>query len=187
MRHSRDYGGSSGPAAPKRGSVTFRRRIVPLTIGIVLLAGLASLSTAEGTSSPGVGHNSVVSAVPRADTPQVSDGAVVSFAKVGSTIVAGGSFTRVQNYAQTQTYTRNRIMAFNEATGAISTTFAPSFNGDVYAVLPGPTTGTVYVAGAFTTLNGASVSKVVLLNVSNGSRVTTFNAGTIPGRVDALR
>ena len=52
-------------------------------------------------------------------------------------------------------------------------------------VLAGPVPGTVYVGGKFTTYNGATVPGLVLLRVSDGSRVTTFApAGvTITGRI----
>jgi hypothetical protein len=92
---------------------------------------------------------------------------VESFARVGTTIVAGGSFTQVQSSARTTTYDCGRIVAFDETTGAISTTFAPNSNDQVYAVLAGPTPGDVYATGLFSTLNGAIASKIVLLKVSN--------------------
>jgi hypothetical protein len=146
--------------------------------GVFSIPALAS-GPASAASGPSTAQAQVVSAVPATGTPQISDGIVRAIAQVGSTMVAGGSFTSTQDYAKTVTYTRNRVMAFNATTGAISTSFAPNLNGEVDALLPGPIAGTVYVGGMFTTYNGAAVPGLVLLNVSDGSRVTAFNPGAM--------
>ena len=73
--------------------------------------------------------------------------------------------------------TRNRVFAFDATTGAISSGFAPVVNGNVETVLPGPTAGTVYIGGNFTSVNGGAVNRLALLDLSTGSRVTTFNVG----------
>lgn len=125
--------------------------------------------------------------MPATGTPAVVDGEVLTFAQVGTTMVAGGTFTQVQNTALTTTYARSKIVAFDATTGAISTAFAPTLNGEVDALLAGPVAGTVYVGGQFTTLNGATVPNFVLLKVSNGSRVTTFAPGAITKGVMTAR
>ncbi|WP_158604491.1 PKD domain-containing protein [Nocardioides mangrovicus] len=115
----------------------------------------------------------MVSAVPSAVTPQVDDGAVWSAAQVGDVMVIGGSFTSVGGTA------RSGIAAFNATTGAISSTFAPALSGgQVYSVLPGPDTSSVYVAGDFTSVNGKAVKYLTLLNVSTGAIVSSFTAPT---------
>lgn len=164
-----------------------RAASVAVALTATVLATVGAAHPALGTGSPTVAQPTTPSPAPSAASPQVVDGQVQAFADVGSTILAGGTFTRVQNPGSSAVLTRNRIVAFDERTGVVSTSFAPNLNDDVYAMIAGPTPGTVYVAGLFTTLNGSPVSKVVLLNTSNGSQVKTFNAGTIPGRVDALR
>ena len=52
------------------------------------------------------------------------------------------------------TFTRNNIVAFNAANGNISTSFAPNFNGDVWAIVPSGTS--LYVGGNFSTVNGVA-------------------------------
>ena len=59
----------------------------------------------------------------------------------GSRVYIGGSFTSVDGQ------TRNRIAAFDTATGALVTGFAPPVNYDVYSVVA--TNSTVYAGGDF--------------------------------------
>ncbi|MGP4989627.1 PKD domain-containing protein [Glutamicibacter ardleyensis] len=126
--------------------------------------------------------DTVVSANPAANTPHVLDGIVFSVAEVGDLIVLGGSFTTVQAASGGPILNRNRMVAFNKNTGAISANFTPNFNSSVRSVVAAADGNSVYVGGQFGTLNGASVPKVVKLNLSNGSRITQFN----PGNVDAV-
>lgn len=64
----------------------------------------------------------------------------------GTRLYAVGQFTTVNGM------TRNRIVAFDTATGAVATSFAGSANGQIYAVTA--TDSTVYVAGTFTAASG---------------------------------
>ena len=68
------------------------------------------------------------------------------------------------------------VATFDKTTGALTTTFAPSVNGDVNAVVPGPTTNTVYIGGAFTTVNGVATQFVALLDTTTGALVSAFKA-----------
>src|SRR5712692_10331976 len=93
--------------------------------------------------------------------------------------------------------TRNDIFAYQAGTGKIDPNFAPVLNqGPAWTVIPGPAgSDTVYVGGAFTTVNGAAHSGLVQLNVrpgvttgptADGSVVTGFNADVVGGYVRAL-
>lgn len=64
----------------------------------------------------------------------------------GSRIYVGGGFTTVSGI------TRNRIAAFDTATGSLITSFAASANAEVFAV--DSTATTVYFAGVFSQANG---------------------------------
>ncbi len=50
-------------------------------------------------------------------------------------------------------------------------------------MLEGPTAGTVYVAGNFTTLNGVATSHLALLNATTGAPVAGFKAATTNGAI----
>lgn len=66
----------------------------------------------------------------------------------GSRVYVGGAFTTVNGA------TRNRIVAFDTATGGVVTAFAGSANGEVFAI--DSTASTVYFAGNFSQTNGVS-------------------------------
>ena len=69
----------------------------------------------------------------------------------------------------------------------MDTTFAPTLNGTVNAVIAGPTVNTVYVGGAFNTVNGVPERGIVLLNLSDGSIVSGFASSVTDGQVFSMR
>ena len=93
-----------------------------------------------------------------------------AIAENGSNMIIGGSFTQVGGQSH------QRVAVFDKSTGALSSSFAPTVNGSVNAVLPGPTTTTVYIGGAFTQVNGVAAQFVALVNTTNGTLVATFHA-----------
>lgn len=150
----------------------FRRIIAILTTFGLLTLTLADITAPKAeahqasVSAPSPG--SVVSAVPSAMTPQVDNGEVWAVAQVGNTLVFGGTFTSVGGQ------TRTRLAAVNATTGALSTTFVPTVNNQVYNLLPGPNDHTVYVAGAFTQINGTDAQFLALLDTNTGQIDTSF-------------
>jgi PKD repeat protein len=153
-----------------------KRGLVFTTCVALCGVGLASLTTPEVAhaaqrSVPGpVGM--LPSAVPGTNTPAVDDGRVFGVAKLGDTMVIGGNFTSVDGQA------RNGIAAFDQATGDL-TSFAPTLNNYVNQVIPGPNEHTVYVAGAFTTVNGKASTLVTELDLNNSQIV----AGFVPPKI----
>lgn len=157
------------------------RRFFAALAGFAMVLGTMGV-IAQPANASTQKYDTVVSAVPRNNTPHVLDGIVFSIAEIGDMIVLGGSFTQVQAASGGPVLTRNRLVAFNKNTGAISNTFAPSLNSTVRTVTPGANGTSVYVGGQFGSLNGQSVPKVLLLNLSNGQRISQFN----PGQIDAV-
>jgi hypothetical protein len=167
-----------------------------LSVGLAaaLLPGAAGLASASvlppggkppGTQFPVTPAPTVVSAVPSTATPQVENGSVQAIASVGSLIVLGGDFSAIQPPGGGTEFTQTGIVAFDAATGAIDTAFAPSLNGPVKAIIPGPVAGTVYVGGTFTDVNGAT-SKLALLDLATGATHAGFTPPTMNGQVNAL-
>ena len=148
-----------------------------LTLMIGALAGTGS--------AVGPGHTVVPSSAPTASTPAVQNGQVNAIVQVGSTVVVGGTFTSV-NAPGGGTVARSALFAFDASTGALRSSFAPALNGVVEDLLPGPQPGTVYAAGSFTQVSGATQSHVTLLNVSTGQVVPGFNPPATNGRINAL-
>jgi PKD repeat protein len=152
----------------------------------VLVAVASTLLAGSPAWAVNAQQDKVVSAVPSTATPNAVGGAVFSMAQVGTTIVMGGAFTSVQSPNRATTYNLRYVTAFDQATGQVNTAFAPGLDGTVNAVLPGPTPGTVYVGGAFNNIGGVKAKGLVLLNVSNGSRVAGFATLSMNGIVNTV-
>ena len=159
----------------------------------VAVASAAALSTvfaviAQPASAFGTAQSTLVGAVPSTRTPNVNNGTINTIAAVGTQIYLGGTFTSVSPPgSKTSAVTRNYILAFNVATGAVSSTFVPKLNGTVDTIQPGPLPGTVYVGGGFSTVNGKAVRDVALLDGTTGAAVAGFVPATVNGRVSDLR
>lgn len=147
-----------------------------LTLGCGLL-GATHLATAD------VPGGTVVRTTPVAGTPHVLDGRVYAVTRVGNTIILGGSFTRVRNESSTTEIVRNGLVALDANTGQVSTTFNPAPGTSVTSLLPAGDGTSVYVGGGFTSISGATRARIARIRVSDGSVVSTFNAGTINGNV----
>jgi len=127
-----------------------------------------------------------------------STATVYSTAIVNGEVVVAGAFTQACQPGPTSTghcaagteVTRDDIFAYQLGTGVIDPNFAPQLNqGPAYSVVAGPG-NTVYVGGAFTTVNGVSQQGVVQLNVTpgiatDGTVVTAFT-GTVNNYVRAM-
>jgi len=123
---------------------------------------------------------------------------VFSTAYVNGDVVAVGSFTQVCQSSTAAghcvsgtTVTRNDIFAYSAGSGTIDPNFVPVLDaGPAYAVVAGPG-NTVYVGGAFTTVDGLSHHGLVQLNVDpasateDGTIVTAF-IGSVSKQVHAL-
>jgi PKD repeat protein len=86
----------------------------------------------------------------------------------GSRLYIGGDFTTVDGQ------TRQRIAAFDTATGNLVASFAPNVGARVKTIVA--TSTTVYVGGQFTTVSGQQRSRLVALNPANGA-VLAWNPG----------
>ncbi|AEE47155.1 PKD domain-containing protein [Cellulomonas fimi] len=79
----------------------------------------------------------------------------------GSRVYVGGSFTTIAGQP------RYRIAAFDAATGALVSSFAPGVDSQVRAIAATDTA--VYVGGTFTNANGEPRSKVAAFSAADGS------------------
>lgn len=159
--------------------------LLSVTAIVGVAVGLPAIAASTGNSAPHPGQ--IVSDDPDGFTPHVMDGSVVTMTQVGNWIIVGGTFTTVRNAGSSTDIARRNVFAFNAGTGLVSTTFAPNPNGTVYKVQAASDGTSVYIGGNFTSVTSAgssvSVSRLYRATVSNGNRVTTFQAGTISGQV----
>ena len=149
---------------------------------ISLLVSIALLGL-PGAAHAGSAQPIVVNVTPSPDTPNVDDGSVQAIAQVGNRIVLGGNFTTVSPPgADTPTISRPYILAFDATTGYLDQGFTPNLDGPVNALLPGPTNGSVYVAGSFKTVNGSALRRgITLLDLADGSRDPGFTPPVLGG------
>jgi hypothetical protein len=155
-----------------------RRLFAAASAAAVAVATAGALPAAADLAQP-----SVVSADPVDFTPNVLDGTVWSLALVGDEVVVGGAFTKVADSSRKQTYARKNVFAFNLNTGAVSS-FAPEVDGAVYSLTAGAD-DTVYLGGAFKTVDGASSRGLARVDL-DGDRVGGFSAKINWGDVRAL-
>ncbi|WP_341926709.1 PKD domain-containing protein [Nocardioides psychrotolerans] len=155
-----------------------------LTTALALVGLLAPVATPAQADTPG---GQLVSDVAAAGTPHVLDGQVNAIAKVGGTVILAGTFTRARNDSgDTTSLVRNGLLAFDAATGKISTTFVPNPNSGVTSVVSAGDGSTVYVAGTFTSIGGTTRQRIARVRVSDGAVVTAFDAGSVTGAVKDL-
>jgi len=148
--------------------------------GIAATMVVAGMGTAN--ASPAIGR--VVSTNPVNYTPNITNGSAYKSAEANGMLYVGGSFTSVTAAAGTSpagTFTRNHILAFNAATGSISTSFVPNVNSDVWAIVASGTS--LYIGGAFTSVNGVARRGLAKVNATTGAVDTAFNAGLASGMV----
>ncbi len=96
-------------------------------------------------------------------------------------------FSQVQPDDDPTILTRNNIVAFSATTGVLSTTFVPSFDGEVTSLLVAPDGQSVYAGGFFNNVNGQASKSLARLTIANGQRVAGFTPPSMDGRVKDLR
>lgn len=162
-------------------------RTIASIVGAAVVAVIGGLLGGPAPASGSLAQPTVVSDDPANFTPNVVDGggvaktSVDALAQRGSTLYAGGNFRLVQSGGTT--YNRVNLMSFNASTGAM-TTFAPTFDGKVFALLATDTA--LYVGGYFKTVNNVARRGIVKLDPVTGAVDTAFNAN-LKGAVQEIR
>lgn len=105
--------------------------------------------------------------------PNVLDGRVESFAVVGDRAFVAGTFTQVK-LQDGSTVSQPYLFAYALSTGAFDASFRPQISGgQVLGVEAVPGGSGVYVAGAFTSINGTTRRRLARLRL-DGSLDTSF-------------
>ncbi len=172
-----------------RRGVHARRGPRALTAGLLaaLLVFGAAVALDSGAVQPSTQSGRVVSDTnPASWTPNVQDGYVAAFAEAGNTVLVGGNFTTVRRANTSANLTRNYLFAFDRTTGAISTTFVPTLNGEVRSIIYAGD-GTAWIAGGFNNVNGQGARNLARVNITTGQRVTSFAPPVFNGRINDMQ
>ena len=145
------------------------------------------VATAPPGAAFGAPQSSLVNVVPSAVTPAVNDGLIEALAQVGTSIFAGGTFHTMTGHGASSALNQPYVFSFDQSSGAVNTSFRPRLDGEVHAVAAGPTAGTVYVAGAFRTVDGVTSKGLALVSTSTGAMVSGFKMPPVNGMVNDLR
>jgi hypothetical protein len=154
--------------------------LVAALTGALIVSVPSTAAVAAGTSQP-----TVVSTTASNATPDVNDGSVHAIAQSGPTIVIGGVFTSISPHGSSTTFPTSNLAAFTASNGALITSFNPTVNDMVEDIIPGPTTGTVYVGGDFTTIDGVT-TRLALISTTTGAIVAGWHSPTFDGAVNTL-
>ena len=93
---------------------------------------------------------------------------------VGSTVYIGGTFSKVFEAVSHKDIARTNLYAYNETTGLL-TSFAPTFNGEVWALDRSPDGRFLYAAGDFSTVDGVARKGLARFDLTTGA-LTNFDA-----------
>src|SRR3954471_14201056 len=146
-------------------------RFKAAVLALFLAAAIATLVLSSGPPvSAGIDQPAVVSANPADFTPQIplGDFSVLGLKQVGSTMYVGGRFSTLGGKSRTN------VGAFSATTGVL-TSFAPTPNGQVWAMegLPG---NRLAIGGEFTSVNGVARRGLAVVDATTGAVDTAFNA-----------
>lgn len=150
-----------------------RSRRGVLATATAVTVGLLTWLVVPGAHA-GPNRTTLVGPVPSTLSPNVIDGSVNAIYDAGSRILAGGTFTRVRNRDSDTDIVRSYLLAFDKATGVVDPTFRPTVNGEITAILAGPTAGTAYGRRDVQHRQRQDPQEARLINTSTGALVTTF-------------
>ncbi len=161
-------------------------RTVGALLGAVVAAAVVLSPTSAGAQTvPASGPGTLVSANPADLTPHARDGEARAFARIGSTVYVGGSFTQAKANGAASWASHAYLFGYNASTGALSTTFVPQLDGAVNTLAVSPN-GKLIVGGAFHSVNGASRKNLVELDPGTGATISAWTGRSDGGTVRTM-
>ena len=139
----------------------------------VSLACLGLVGAARGAASALIG-TSPAKNVPYIQVNGTGSSYVRASTLIGSRVYIGGTFSEVYEPASGKNYARHDLYAYDDGTDRVAS-FAPTFNGQVWALDRSPDGRYLYAAGSFTTVDGAVRTGLARFDLKTG-KLTKFNA-----------
>jgi len=150
------------------------RGAIGLAISALFVAGLTVAPAAADTlpATPAIPVTVSADALP---APQIN-GVAWSQVVVGNTVYVAGKFTTARPAGSapgTNTVPRNNLLAYDIETGVLLP-WAPSLNAQALAITASPDGTRLYVAGDFTSVDGAAYYRLASFTTATGSIVPGF-------------
>ncbi|WP_435148136.1 Ig-like domain-containing protein [Micromonospora aurantiaca (nom. illeg.)] len=168
-------------------TVTVRDAGVAGHTGAQATGSSAALGAARTTATRALvtpGDTRLMPATPRTDTPRITNGEITDIEVIGNRVFIAGTFTSIANVGGSA-ITQRSLASYNLDTGKVDTGFKPVIDGAVAAVEASPDGSSLYIAGAFNTINGVTKRKIARLNPTTGAPIAAFTA-TANARATAL-
>jgi len=170
-----------------RRSAVFRLPV--LVTAVLIAAGLVGAVAPAAVAAPGPVAAAGGSTVTADALPTVQiDGVAWSQAIVGTTVYVAGRFGNARPAGAapgTHQTPRGNVLAYDLATGALTTRFAPSTNAQVLSVAGSPDGSRVYIAGDFTSVSGVTRNRVAAFDTRTGALIASF-APKVDSRVKTI-
>lgn len=144
---------------------------------------VAVAALAAPGNQPKPNHTALVPATANTSMPRITSGEITDIEVIGNRAFIVGGFSSLTRNGTT--VNQPRLAAYNLTTGAIDTTFRPTFDGSVATVEASPDGTKLYVGGTFNTVNGVTKRKIASINPTTGATVTGFTANA-GAQVNAL-
>ena len=149
----------------------------PILAVLALVATSLTLATTSASADTAPTDTDLPTTVSADVLPTVQiDGVAWKQVIVGDIVYVGGSFTSARPAgaaAGTSETPRSNMLAYRLSTGKLITTFAPSFNGQVKDLALSPDKKLLYVAGAFTQVDGVNRYRAAAIDLATG-KATSF-------------
>lgn len=164
---------------------TITRGVLGAAAAGALVMGMAApVSGSKYAHTTAVGEDAVNWTPDLVETAGTSKPVAYTVAEAGSQMVVGGRFSKVENGPGTTQFDRSNVFAFSATTGEVNQGFAPLVNGEVWSVVSNG--ASVYIGGAFTTVNGTARTAIAKLDLATGAVDPAFNANFKGGRVSDM-
>ena len=145
-----------------------RKLLAGAALGLALVLASASQAVAALPTTP--------------DPTWGTNGKVDVVLRVGSTIYVGGTFTELDDTATTATGPASNLAGIDATTGA-PTGFAPTLDGEVFALAASADGSRLYVGGNFNTVNGTTQKRIAVFNTATGALISWRPAAGWPNNV----
>ena len=157
-------------------------------LGLGGIAASAVVGTAASADTAPVGGLPATVSADVLPTEQIN-GVAWAQVTVGNTVYVTGSFSQARPagvaVGGAGSVTRSNLLAYDITTGNLITSFNHSLNAQGLAIAASPNGSTVYVAGDFTKVDGATHNRIAAFSTATGALISTFT-GNLNGSAKAI-